>query len=406
MNAAAEARLKRYFDALGDILAPDGRHEGRRENFALYAWGLFSMAERKSMEPIATSGCEPRRADAAHQRVQHFVTDSTWSDASIRGHACRYALDVMTERAGVQSWIIDDTGFLKQGAHSVGVQRQYTGTAGKITNCQIGVSLTVATPQDHLLVDMDLYLPESWANNRKKRDEAKIPEDVSFRTKPEIALDLIRRAVDADLPRGWLLADEAYGNSSEFREGVRQLGLDFAVAINSTTTVWVVDAFGRRRGDPTSAAELASRHLWRGNFRKITWREGTNAPLCARFAFIPVVPTHDDGREPSRRERLWLVCEWRYGELGPAHFYFVTFKRLPYSSIVFIIKERWRTERVYQDAKGELGLDHFEGRRYRGWQHHVSVVIACFAFLVAERGRAFPPSGVRSPQDHPLSLAA
>jgi len=184
------------------------------------------------------------------------------------------------------------------------------------------------------------------------------------------------------------------------------LGLDFAVAINSTTKVWVVDAFGRRRGDPTSAAELASRHLWRDNFRKITWREGTGAPLCARFAFVPVVPMHDDGREPSRRERLWLVCEWRYGELGPAHFYFVTFKRIPYRSLVFIIKERWRTERVYQDAKGELGLDHFEGRRYRGWQHHVSVVIACYAFLVAERGRAFPPSAVSSPQDHALSLAA
>jgi SRSO17 transposase len=312
----------------------------------------------------------------------------------------------MTEHGEVLSWIIDDTGFLKQGAHSVGVQRQYTGTAGKITNCQIGVSLTCATPQDHVLVDMDLYLPECWANDRKKRREAKIPDDVVFRTKPEMALDLIRRAVDADLPRGWLLADEAYGNSSEFREGVRQLGLDFAVAINSTTKVWRVDAFGRRRGDAASAAELASRELWRGNFRKITWREGTNDPLCARYAFVPVVPVHDDGREPSRRERLWLVCEWRYGELGPAHFYFVTFKRIPHKAIVLIIKERWRTERVYQDAKGELGLDHFEGRRYRGWQHHVSVVIACYAFLVAERGRAFPPSAVRSPQDHALSLAA
>jgi SRSO17 transposase len=186
------------------------------------------------------------------------------------------------------------------------------------------VSLTVATPHDHVLVDMDLYLPESWANDRKKRAEARIPDDVVFRTKPQIALDLIRGAVEADLPRGWLLADEAYGNSSDFRDGVRKLGLDFAVGINSTTKVWTVDSFGRRRGDAVSAAELANRHAWRGNFRKITWRDGTKQPLCARFAFLPVVPVHDDGHEPSRRERLWLVCEWRYGEPAAAHFYLVT----------------------------------------------------------------------------------
>jgi SRSO17 transposase len=401
MDAAAQARLHSYFDAIGDILDNDGR----RQNFALYAWGLFSMAERKSMEPIATSGCDPREADAAHQRVQHFLTDSLWDDDRVRDHAVRYALGAMTEKTEVVSWVIDDTGFLKQGKHSVGVQRQYTGSAGKITNCQIGVSLTIATPQDHLLVDMDLYLPECWANDRKKRAEAKIPDDVVFRTKPQIALDMIRDAVAADLPRGWLLADEAYGNSSEFRDGVRKLDLDYAVAINSTTKVWVVDAFGRRRGDATSAAELANRHAWRGNFRKITWREGTNEPLCARFAFMPVVPVHDDGHEPSRRERLWLVCEWRYGEPAAAHFYFVTYKRLAFTFIVNIIKERWRTERVYEDAKGELGLDHFEGRRYRGWQHHVSVVIACFAFMVAERARAFPPSA-RPTWDQSISVAA
>lgn len=402
MNAAAQERLKTYFNAIGDVLG----HEGRRENFALYAWGLFSIAERKSMEPIATSACHPRQADAAHQRVQHFITDSTWDDEQVRGYATRYALEAMTEKAEVRAWILDDTGFLKQGTHSVGVQRQYTGSAGKITNCQIGVSLTVATPQEHLLVDMDLYLPECWVNDRAKRAEAKIPDDVVFRTKPEIALDLLRRAVQADLPRGWLLADEAYGNSSEFRQGVHDLGLDFAVGINSTTKVWVVDAFGRRRGNPLSAAELANRHAWRGSFRKVTWREGTKETLSARFVFLPVVPAHDDGREPSRRDRLWLVCEWRYGEPTPAHFYFVTYRRLPQAFLVNIIKERWRTERVYEDAKGELGLDHFEGRRYRGWQHHVSVVIACFAFIVAERARAFPPSALSTPQGDSVALAA
>jgi SRSO17 transposase len=403
MDAAAQGRLKDYFDQVGDAL----EHPQRRESFAQYAWGLFGDGERKSMEPIATRGCpDAKKADAAHQRVQQFITDSPWSDQAVRLFAARYALSAMTERAFVTTWIIDDTGFLKKGNHSVGVQRQYTGTAGKITNCQIGVSLTLATPQDHVAVDFELYLPECWANDPARRKEARIPDHVRFKTKPELALEMLRRAVRHDLPRGTVLADEAYGNSAAFRESLRKLHLDFALGINANTKVWLADALGRGRGDAVSVAGLAARFAQENRFRKITWREGTNEPLAARFVIVRVVPVHDDGREPRRRDRLWLVCEWRDGEDKPAHFYLATYRRQPFVELVRIIKERWRTERVYEDLKGELGLDHFEGRRFQGWHHHVSVALTCFAFLVAERARRFSPSAVGSPYYHPISLAA
>ena len=403
IDAAAEGRLRQYFDQIGDVLGNDGR----RTNFALYACGLLGEAERKSMERIATRHVpDPDKADAAHQRVQHFITDSRWDDQAVRRTAARYALAEMTCIASVWAWIIDDTGFLKKGRHSVGVQRQYTGSAGKITNCQVGVSLTLATPQDHVPVNFELYLPESWAKDPERRAEARIPDQIRFKTKPQLALDMLRRAVAADLPRGTVLADEAYGNSSDFRDGVRKLKLDFAAAINSTTKVWVVDALGRRNGSPLSVSAFAENAVARGHFRRLSWREGTEQTLSARFAFARVVPIRDDGREPRRRERLWLVCEWRDGEEQPAHFYFATYRRVPYGFLVHLLKERWRTERVYQDLKGELGLDHFEGRRYPGWHHHVSVALACFAFVAAERARRFPPSAVFAQEDSAVTVAA
>lgn len=403
IDRATEQRLRDFLDGIGDILGTPQR----RENFARYALGLIGDGDRKSMEPIAArAGASVAHMDAAHQRLLHFITDSTWDDHEVRLAAARYALAPMTRTALPWAWIVDDTGFLKQGKHSVGVQRQYTGSAGKITNCQIGVSLSIATPQDHIPIDFELYLPECWANDPVRRAEGKIPDDVGFKTKPQLALDMLRRAVRADLPRGTVLADEGYGNSSEFRTGCRKLGLDFAVSVSATTRVWIVDALGRRRGDALPARDLAARFAADNAFRRYTWREGTSEPLSARFAFVRVVPAADDGREPRRRDRVWLVCEWRDDDDEPCHFHLATYKRMPFVQLVHLIKERWRTERVYQDLKGELGLDHFEGRRFRGWHHHVSVALCCFAFLAAERARAFPPSAVVAQDPDPIAVAA
>lgn len=403
VDRTTEQRLHEFLEGIGDVLGTPQR----RENFARYAMGLIGDGDRKSVEPIvARAGASVAHMDAAHQRLLHFLTDSAWDDHAVRLTAARYALEPMTRTALPWAWIVDDTGFLKQGKHSVGVQRQYTGSAGKITNCQVGVSLSIATPQDHLPIDFELYLPTCWANAPARRAEARIPDDVAFKTKPQLALAMLRRAVKADLPRGTVLADEGYGNSSEFREGCRKLHLDYAVSVSNTTRVWVVDALGRRHGDALPARDLASRLAAEAGFRRYTWREGAGGPLSARFAFVRVVPVADDGHPPRRRDRVWLICEWRDDDDAPLHFHFATYKRMPFVQLVHLLKERWRTERIYQDLKGELGLDHFEGRRFRGWHHHVSVALCCFAFLAAERARAFPPSTLCAQDTGPLGLAA
>src|SRR5437867_152620 len=180
IDSAAEQRLRDYFDRIGNVLGDDAR----RTSFATYAMGILGEGERKSIEPIAARAHgRLERMDAAYQRLQHFIADSPWSDHDVRLEAARYALAEMTQREPVEAWIVDDTGFLKQGSHSVGVQRQYSGSAGKIANCQLGVSLSIATHTAHLPVDFELYLPRSWAEDPDRRAEAHIPQDVQFQTK-------------------------------------------------------------------------------------------------------------------------------------------------------------------------------------------------------------------------------
>jgi len=266
-----------------------------------------------------------------------------------------------------------------------------------VTNCQNGVSLSVATRSEHAPIDFELYLPRSWTDDPERRAEARIPQDIPFRTKPELALVMVRRAVEDKIPLGVLLADSAYGDSGPFRAGLRSLGVDYAVGVHGPTTVFGVDRLGRRRGEAISVRELAL-SLPARTYRRVTWREGTKQKLFARFARVRVVPAHD-GMPPSLREEVWLVCEWPPGEAQPAKFYFATLPRgMPMKQLVRIIKERYRTERLYEDLKGELGLDHYEGRRFPGWHHHISVVLCCFAFVLSERMRHFPPTARR---DHP-----
>lgn len=403
MGSDAQRRLGEFFAEIGEALG----NKTRRASFATYAMGLLADGERKSIEPIAARACaDPAETDARHQRLQHFLTDSPWSDREIRRLATRYALAPMTTRESVEAWIIDDTGFLKQGKHSVGVQRQYTGSAGKIANCQIGVSLSVATRTEHLPIDFELYLPKTWTEDPVRRREARIPAAVEFKTKLELALDMIRRALEDGVPRGVVLADSFYGDSGEFRNSLRWLGLDYAVGVEGRVRVWRLDQSLRRRGEPQTAAELASA-IGPSAFRRVTWRQGTRRKLTARFAAQRVVTVHEDGWPPSEREDVWLLIEWPDGEPEPNKFHLASMPRtFTRKQLVRLVKQRWRTERVYEDLKGELGLDHFEGRRFAGWHHHVSVALCCYAFVIAERVRRFPPSAERTIATDALALSA
>jgi SRSO17 transposase len=384
--AVSQAAMTASFEGLGKLL---GRVE-RRASFAMYAAGLLSDLERKSVEPIAAlaSNGSPKRCALYHHRLLNLLNTSPWSDEDVRAYAADFALRALTKDESVEAWSLDDTGFLKQGNDSVGVQRQYTGSAGKVTNCQVAVSLTVATRTAHLPVDMGLYLPESWANDAERRKAAKIPDSVVFRTKHDIALDLLARAVLADVPRGCVLGDNAYGTSARFRGEVTLLGLPYALGVLSSVVVRRVDAQGRRLA-PASVKAVAE-GLRKKHWREVTWLEGTKAPLRSRFALVEVEVENADPNEPARQR---LLIEWPEGEAEPTHY---TLGTLPAAAglleLVRMTKARWRVERTYEDMKGELGLDHYEGRSWVGWQHHVSAVLACYALVVACQRRAFPPS--------------
>ena len=397
------SRLTEFLRRIGEIL----EHDRRRASFATYALGLLGEAERKSIEPIAARSCpDTEQVSAVHQQLQHFVAESPWSDHDVRLGASRYAIEALTAREPIETWQIDDTGFLKQGTHSVGVQRQYTGSAGKIANCQIGVSLTVATGNEQLPIDFELYLPKSWTESRERREEAQIPEEVTFKTKVEQACDMIRRALADGIPRGVVLADAFYGDEPSFRRVVRSQGLHYAVGIKSDHRVWKLDRRGRRCGEPLTVAQLA-RSLPATSFRYVTWRQGTESPLRGLFRMYRVVPAHRAADEDlASREAVWLIIERFEGDSETKYSFASLPRNWSEKRLIRLLKQRWRTERVYQNLKGELGLDHYEGRRYSGWHHHLSVSLCCYAFVVAERARRFPPPPRGSKAHRALTGAA
>lgn len=391
-----EARIARYFD---EVIGAELLRSEQRVSFAAYAVGLLGEGDRKSCEPIAaraaageTEEDRIKHARRGQDRLLHFLAYSTWNDQAVRLAAARYAIEAFEREEPVTTWIIDDTGFPKQGKHSVGVQRQYSGTLGKTGNCQIGVSLSVATRSEHLPIDFELYLPKSWMDDAARREEASIPDEAVFATKIDLAVGMIERARRNGIPGDIVLADSAYGMSSFFREAIRCEGMDYGVAIKSTTRVWSLDAKGRRKGEPTAVNELAE-SLGRGLFQRSTWRDGTKGRMSSFFSFRRVKVEQKDGLTTAEREPVWLIIEWPEGEEAATQFMLTTLpRRLSRKQIVKVLKERWRTEQAYSEMKGELGLDHFEGRSYPGWHHHVSVVLSCYAFVVAERRRLFPPS--------------
>lgn len=386
----ADARLDGFLDHVTTPL----RNKVQRATFAEYAIGLLSDAERKSMEPLAAQA-RPDEPGAAHKAFVYLTATALWDDRAVRRHAAAWALWGMTATREVAGTIVDDTGMLKQGEHSVGVARQYTGSAGKVTNCQIAVTLAVFTPQHAVPIDAALYLPENWANDPERRRAARVPDDVPFRTKGEIALAMLRAAHADGVPLGKvLLADADYGRLWDLRAWCREVGLRYAVGVHSTQAVW--DAAGVWTA-PMTAAEYAA-CVPAKSFRRITWRTGANGQeLSARFAFLRVQVTRE-GAEPVRGQtpEEWLMIEWRDGESEPRHF---TLCDLPAETsrtkLVSTAKERWRIEQVHEELKGEVGFDHFEGRSWPGWQHHVSLALSCHALLIGERCVAFPPRASR-----------
>jgi SRSO17 transposase len=366
---------------------------------------------RKSVEPMAAS-IDPLRASARHQALHHFVAQAEWSDEEMLRRVAQWVLPRMDFSAGA-FWIVDDTGFPKKGEHSVGVARQYCGQLGKQDNCQVAVSVSLATEAASLPVAYCLYLPKEWAADRVRRRQAGVPPEVRFATKGQIALAQLEHLLAAGAPHHCVLADAAYGSEAQFRLRLSELGLPYMVGIVSSVSVWPpgveplpakpYSGRGRpplaprrsRQRQPLSVSALAQ-SLPTSVWQRVSWREGSNQQLSARFAAVRV--RHAGGN--SGRARLWpsqwLLIEWPADEPEPIKYWLST---LPEDSaindLVAAAKMRWRIERDYLELKQELGLGHYEGRGWRGFHHHASLTIAAYGFLVAEQLTAGKRSGAK-----------
>ena len=381
-----------YLDALTGVLGRPERQAGLRA----YCTGLLLPGERKSIEPIAARlGAE--RQSARHQALHHFVTQARWSDEALLDAVAGQVLPLLERHGPITAWILDDTGIPKRGEHSVGVAVQYCGVQRQTTNCQVAVSLSLANAHASLPVAFRLYLPEAWATDRARRGAVYVPLGVRFQTKHEIALDQIRAALAKGLPRGVVLADGAYGTAFEVRHTLRELGLTYAVGVDSRLLV-------RPPGHPVALTtkELAT---WRRTtaFRTVAWREGESGGRQGRFAALRVTAT--PRHRPADAEE-WLLIEWPLAEPEPSRYWLSTLPPdTPLEALVATAKGRWRIERDYQDLKQQVGLDRFEGRSWRGFHHHAALCIAAYGFLIQERCR-FPPRPRRSAAERRASRAA
>ena len=405
----SESRFAAYVDGLASVIG----HKDREGPLRDYCTGLLMPCERKSVEPMAAITA-PHRTAAQHQSLLHFVGEGRWSDERVFAKVREMVVPQLERHGAIEAWIIDDTGFPKPGQHSVGVARQYCGQLGKQDNCQVAVSLSLANHHASLPVAYQLYLPQDWAEDRERRRKVGVPEDVKFKTKPEIALEQLRWAHQAGLPRGVALLDAGYGNNTALRDGITALDLPYAAGICSTTTVWApgtapLPAKKKRSGRgrpakrlrrdrthrPLSVKALALR-LPKSAWQTIAWREGSAAPLSSRFARLRVRPAHRNQKLNERRPEEWLLIEWPEGEKEPTKYWLSTLPEdIEFAALVDIAKLRWRIERDYQELKQEVGLGHFEGRGWRGFHHHATMCIATYGFLVSER-ETIPPSGPRS----------
>jgi SRSO17 transposase len=404
VGAAAE-RFRAYVEHLAQSLG----HADRREPLRGYLTGLVLPGARKSVEPMAAL-LAPTRVRQTHQSLHHLVADAPWEDEVVLQAVREYALAAIAEHGPIEAWIVDDTGMPKKGQHSVGVARQDCGQLGKRDNCQVAVTLSVANETASLPIAYQLYLPEVWASDRTRRGKAGVPEELGFLTKPEIAMGQITAAVEQGVPVGVVLADAAYGNDSKFRNGLEALGLKYALGVQSTTTVWPEGSLplapppsrscGRPRKllrratsqKPLAVRELALR-LAPTAYRTVSWREGAAGMLRSRFAAVRVRTAHRSYRQAVPNREQWLLIEWPTGAAEPAKYWLANLAAAtPLKELVRITKLRWRIERDFQELKQELGLNHFEGRCWRGFHHHGTLCIAAYGFLVAERC-AFSPAG-------------
>jgi len=368
-------------------------HADRHEPLRVYLEGLLLPGERKSVEPMAAR-IDPRNVRSRHQSMHHFVATAPWDAQEIMRAARDYALEEFAYHGGIEAWILDDTAYPKKGTHSVGVGRQYCGVLGKQENCQVAVTLSLANELMSVPAAYRLYLPQDWADDRARRRVAGVPEEVVFKTKTQIALEEIDQLLADGVAKAPVVMDAFYGRATELRDEIAKRGMHYVAAIREDTTVYLAGRAGGR--DSIAVKELAA-HLPKSAWKSVWWRHGTKGDMRSRFALLRIRVAKQEPGQKEERPLEWLLVEWPPSESAPVKYWLCnlpTGTRI--AKIVNLAQMRWRVERDYEELKGELGLDHYEGRGWLGFHHHGALCIAAYAFLTAERARLSPP--------HPLSF--
>jgi SRSO17 transposase len=401
--SAVRERLEAF---AGEVLAEAMNRPVQVVNGGLYVRGVIEQGARKSLEPlVARLGGE-----ADYQSMQQFLADSPWDPALVvKAVAERVASEI-----DVEAWVLDDTGFPKDGKDSPGVKRQYSGTLGKTGNCQIGVSVHAVGRKGTVPLGWALYLPEEWCEDSVRRRKAKIPEEVEFKTKPQLGTGLALRAAGWKVKRGPVLGDSAYGNNTALREQLDGAGLEYVLSVSPETTVFgpetqfAVPARTLKGGrphtrpiadrDPETIGALIAR-LGEGQLKTLTFRDGLDGkPRRSRFMFVRVRAAHqwrakdrrwiNGGQIPPREE--WLIAEWPKGANQPTDYWLANLAaNAKPGQLARLARLRWKIELDYRRLKGELGLDHYEGRSWLGWYHHTAMVTAAHGFLTLERLHSF-----------------
>ena len=389
---AVRERLEAF---AGEVLAEAMNRPVQMVNGALYLRGVIEQGERKSLEPIVA-----RLGNGAdYHSMQQFLADSPWDP----GLVVRAVAERVAPAIDVQAWVLDDTGFPKDGKCSPGVKRQYSGTLGKIGNCQIGVSVHAVGKEGTVPLGWALYLPEEWCEDPERRRHAKIPAEVEFQRKSELGVALIERAAEWKIAKAPVLGDQAYGDNTMLRERLHNAGLEYVLSVGAQTKAFTPDttftvperqgATGRPRSrsrpdrEPVAIAQLIA-GLGDEQFQTVTFRDGPDGePVTSRFCFVRVRAAHDWQKAtpcPPRQE--WLIAEWPADHDQPIDYWI---SNLPADTepeqLARLARLRWMIELDYKQLKGQLGLDHYEGRSYLGWYHHTALVTAAHGFLTLER---------------------
>jgi len=375
------AALQKFIEPL---VAEIGRSE-RRESAALYVQGLLMPGHRKSIEPMA----ERLRVDS--QKLQQFISDSPWDDGQV-WHAIRREVIPVVEP--LQAWVIDETGWLKQGNDSVGVSHQYCGAVGKQAQCQVAVEMVVTDGEVAAPVGGRLYLPESWAKDRARRERVGVPEAVRFQTKPEIAGDLIEEALADGLTAAPILGDAAYGDATHLRRRIRRLGLEYFFHGEDGWLAWTQRPplqQGRKLWSLSKAAPKAQRlraladTFKAGQWQTAGWRAADGEKRATRLAWMPIYLSSDLDHDTGEWPPCWLVVDWPEGQADPYHVYVAWLKQPPAKGrMLRLSRGRWPIEQYFQRGKDDLGLDHYEGRSWRGFHHHLTMSAVAYLFVVVE----------------------